>query len=127
MSVFPEDLRYTKEHEWIRVEDGVATLGITDYAQGELGDIIYVELPQAGDTLTLGQAFGTVEAVKTVEEMYSPLDGEILEVNPDLEATPELVNQEAYTGGWMLKIRIANPSQIDALLESAAYRDQIGE
>jgi glycine cleavage system H protein len=127
VSVFPEDLRYTKEHEWIRVEDGVATLGITDYAQGELGDIIYVELPQAGDTLTLGQAFGTVEAVKTVEEMYSPLDGEILEVNPDLEATPELVNQEAYTGGWMLKIRIANPSQIDALLESAAYRDQIGE
>ncbi len=127
MSVYPDDLRYTKEHEWIRVEDGVATLGITDYAQGELGDIIFVELPAPGDKLSRGGAFGTVEAVKTVEEMYSPLDGEVLEVNAELEATPELVNQEAYGGGWMIKLRIEDAGQLDELLDAAAYRELIGE
>ncbi len=127
MSVYPDDLRYTKEHEWIRVEDGVATLGITDYAQGELGDIIFVELPSPGDKLSRGGAFGTVEAVKTVEEMYSPLDGEVLEVNAELEATPELVNQEAYGGGWMIKLRLEDAGQLDELLDAAAYRELIGE
>ncbi len=127
MSVYPDDLRYTKEHEWIRVEDGVATLGITDYAQGELGDIIFVELPRVGDKLVKGGAFGTVEAVKTVEEMYSPLSGEVLELNAELEATPELVNQEAYSGGWMIKMRIEDASQLDELLDAATYRAQIGE
>ena len=127
MSVYPDDLRYTKEHEWIRVEDGVATLGITDYAQGELGDIIYVELPAVGDKLSAGAAFGTVEAVKTVEELYSPLDGEVLEVNPELEGAPELVNQEAYGGGWMIKLKIDDGGQLDGLLDAAAYRELIGE
>ncbi|MBC8367523.1 glycine cleavage system protein GcvH [bacterium] len=127
MSVYPDDLRYTKEHEWIRVEDGVATLGITDYAQGELGDIIFVELPRVGDKLVKGGAFGTVEAVKTVEEMYSPLSGEVLELNAELEATPELVNQEAYEGGWMVKLQIEDDSQLDELLDAASYRALIGE
>lgn len=127
MSVYPDDLRYTKEHEWIRVEDGIATLGITDYAQGELGDIIFVELPRVGDKLVKGGAFGTVEAVKTVEEMYSPLSGEVLELNAELEATPELVNTEAYSGGWMIKMQVEDASQLDELLDAASYRAQIGE
>ena len=127
MSTYPEDLRYTKEHEWVRVEDEIATLGISDYAQGELGDIIFVELPRVGDTLVLGQPFGTVEAVKTVEEMYSPLDGEVVEVNDGLESAPEQVNQEPYGGGWMIKLRLSEAKQLDALLGSVEYRELIGE
>lgn len=127
MSAYPDELRYTKEHEWLRLEDGVATLGITDYAQGELGDIIFVELPQPGDRLAVGQAFGTVEAVKTVEEIYSPVDGEVMETNAALEGAPELVNKEPYGGGWMVKIKLADAVQLDALMDSAAYRDLIGE
>jgi len=127
LSTYPEDLRYTKEHEWVRVEDEIATLGISDYAQGELGDIIFVELPRVGDTLVLGQPFGTVEAVKTVEEMYSPLDGEVVEVNDGLESAPEQVNQEPYGGGWMIKLRLSEAKQLDALLGSVEYRELIGE
>ena len=127
MSHSPDDLRYTNDHEWIRLEDGIGVLGITDYAQGELGDIIFVELPEAGARFDVGQAFGTVEAVKTVEEFYSPLDCEILEVNEALENAPELVNQEPYGDGWLLKIRIEEPQQLDALLDSVAYQKLIGE
>jgi len=127
LSAYPEDLRYTKEHEWVRVEKGTATVGISDYAQSELGDIIYVELPPVGEALEAGKAMGTVEAVKTVEEIYSPLDGEIVEINEGLEAAPEKVNQDAYGEGWMVKLKIADSSQLESLMDSSAYRELIGE
>ncbi|MDP6418929.1 MAG: glycine cleavage system protein GcvH [Candidatus Krumholzibacteria bacterium] len=127
MSQIPEDLRYTKEHEWVRLEGDVATLGVTDYAQGELGDIIYVELPAAGSTLSPGDAFGTVEAVKTVEELNCPFEAEVLEVNDSLESSPETVNQDAYGEGWMVRVRLKDPAQCEDMLDAAAYRGLIGE
>jgi len=127
LSNIPDDLRYTREHEWIRLEDGVGVLGITDYAQGELGDIIFVEMPDAGVRVASGDPFGTVEAVKTVEEFYSPVDCEVLEINDGLEAEPEKVNQDPYGEGWLLKIRVDDPQQLDELLDAAAYQKLIGE
>ena len=127
MSNIPDDLRYTREHEWIRLEDGVGVLGITDYAQGELGDIIFVEMPDAGVRVASGDPFGTVEAVKRVEEFYSPVDCEVLEINDGLEAEPEKVNQDPYGEGWLLKIRVDDPQQLDELLDAAAYQKLIGE
>ncbi|RYD83656.1 MAG: glycine cleavage system protein GcvH [Sphingobacteriales bacterium] len=127
MSNFPEELKYTKDHEWIRVEGDVATVGITDFAQGELGDIVYIEIETIGETLQHGDVFGTVEAVKTVSDLYMPLSGEVLELNDKLEGEPELVNRDAYGDGWMVKIRLNNASEVDNLLTAAGYRELVGK
>jgi glycine cleavage system H protein len=124
---FPSDLYYTGEHEWARLDDNVATIGITDYAQGELGDIVFIELPQKGDSVLTGDAFGTIEAVKAVSELYSPLDGEIVDVNTELDDTPELINNSPYEDGWMIKIRMSDPSQKDNLLSAEDYKKLIDE
>jgi glycine cleavage system H protein len=123
---FPEQLKYTKEHEWISVEGNIATVGITDFAQGELGDIVFVEIETKGQNLSKDSTFGTVEAVKTVSDLFMPVSGTISEVNPALESNPELVNQEAYQNGWMVKIELSNPSELDELLDAAAYKALIG-
>ena len=117
----PAELKYTKDHEWIKMDGDVATIGITDYAQGELGDIVYVEVDTEGDTLDREETFGTVEAVKTVSDLFMPLAGEVLEFNEALEDAPEMVNKDAYGEGWMVKVKITDASQIDDLLDAAAY------
>lgn len=122
----PENLKYTKEHEWILVEGDIATVGITDFAQGELGDIVYVEIETEGETLDQQEVFGTVEAVKTVSDLFMPLSGEVLEINSKLEEEPEIVNSDAYGDGWMIKLKIANPSEVEDLLDSGAYQELIG-
>lgn len=122
----PENLRYSKEHEWIRVEGEEAVIGITDFAQGELGDIVYVEIETVGDEVSKDDVFGTIEAVKTVSDLYMPVTGEILEVNPDLEGQPELVNNDPYGKGWMVRIRMSDASELDDLLDHGAYRDIVG-
>ncbi|MCH8273988.1 MAG: glycine cleavage system protein GcvH [Armatimonadetes bacterium] len=116
----PDDLKYTKTHEWIRLEGSVATIGITDYAQSELGDIVYVELPEAGRILAVGDTFGTVESVKTVSDVYAPVSGEVVETNPELESASELLNQEPYGEGWMVKIRM--DGDVPDALTADAYR-----
>ena len=124
----PDELCYTKEHEWARMEGGLCVVGITDYAQGELGDIVYVELPQPGTQVEIMGEFGVVESVKTASDLYSPISGEIVEVNGDLEGNPELVNDSPYDEGWMLKIR---PSNLDedwaTLLDAAGYKEVLAE
>lgn len=117
----PEDLLYTADHEWIRLENNIAYIGITDFAQKELGDIVYVEIETLGETLTKDSVFGTVEAVKTVSDLYLPVSGEILEFNPSLETNPELVNQDPYGEGWMIKIKVKDSSETEQLLRSDAY------
>ncbi|MDB9776002.1 glycine cleavage system protein GcvH [Vicingaceae bacterium] len=121
----PSELKYTKEHEWIKVDGDVATVGITDYAQSELGDIVYVEIETVGDTLSHGEVFGTVEAVKTVSDLFMPLSGEVIEMNEDLESSPESVNDDAYGKGWMVKIKLSNPSELESLLSAEAYSAEI--
>lgn len=118
---FPADLRYTKDHEWIKLEGNTATIGITDFAQGELGDIVYIDINTIGTTLAAEAVFGTVEAVKTVSDLFLPIAGTVLEVNPALSAQPELVNTDAYGDGWMIKMTVSNPADVDALLTSDAY------
>ena len=118
---FPADLRYTKDHEWIKLEGNTATIGITDFAQSELGDIVYVDINTVGNTLAAEAVFGTVEAVKTVSDLFLPIAGTVLEVNPALAAQPELVNTDAYGEGWMIKMTVTNPADVDALLTSEAY------
>ena len=125
MSV-PSNLKYTKEHEWIRVEGETAFVGITDYAQSELGEIVFVEVETIGETLAAGEVFGTVEAVKTVSDLYLPIDGKVLEFNEELEDAPELVNDDAYGKGWMIKLEIKDASQLDSLLSAAEYEALIG-
>lgn len=125
MSV-PSNLKYTKEHEWIRVEGETAFVGITDYAQSELGEIVFVEVETIGETLAAGEVFGTVEAVKTVSDLYLPVDGKVLEFNEELEDAPELVNDDAYGKGWMIKLEIKDASQLDSLLSAAEYEALIG-
>mgnify|MGYP001627306455 CR=1 FL=1 len=127
MSNFPEELKYTKDHEWVRIVGDVATVGVTDFAQGELGDIVYVEIETVGDTLSQGDVFGTVEAVKTVSDLYMPVSGEVLEINEKLESEPELVNKDAYGDGWMVKIRLSNPEEASALLSADDYRSLVGQ
>ncbi|MDA0304387.1 MAG: glycine cleavage system protein GcvH [Bacteroidetes bacterium] len=122
----PEDLRYTKEHEWVRLEGDVATIGITDYAQGELGDIVFVEVDTIGDTVAAEEVFGTIEAVKTVSDMFSPLEGEVLEFNEGLEDDPELVNSDPYNAGWIVKMRVANVADVASLLSASDYAALIG-
>ncbi len=117
----PGDLLYTADHEWIRLENNIAYIGITDFAQKELGDIVYVEIETLGETLTKDSVFGTVEAVKTVSDLYLPVSGEILEFNPSLETNPELVNQDPYGEGWMIKIKVKDSSETEQLLRSDAY------
>jgi len=119
---FPADLKYTPDHEWIRVEGNDAYIGITDFAQSELGDIVYVDINTVGQTVPKGEIFGTVEAVKTVSDLYIPVTGEVLEVNPALDAAPELVNSDAYGEGWMVKIKIVDASQLADLLSVEAYQ-----
>jgi glycine cleavage system H protein len=122
----PSNLKYTKEHEWIRVEGGIAYVGITDYAQSELGEIVFVEVETIGETLSAGDVFGTVEAVKTVSDLYLPVDAKILEFNEELESAPELVNDDAFGKGWMVKIEISDAAQLDTLLSAAEYEALIG-
>jgi len=122
----PANLKYTKEHEWIRVEGDTAYVGITDYAQSELGEIVFVEVETIGETLSTGEVFGTVEAVKTVSELFLPVDGEVLEFNAALEDKPELVNEDPYGEGWMIKMSIGDASQIDGLLSADDYAKLIG-
>ena len=123
---FPAELRYTKEHEWVRAEGDVAWIGITEFAQSELGDIVYVEVETVGETLAKDEVFGTVEAVKTVSDLFMPLSGEILEVNAGLEGNPELVNKDPYGEGWIIKVRLADASAASKLLSAQAYRELIG-
>jgi glycine cleavage system H protein len=118
----PSELRYTEEHEWVDAGDDVATIGITDYAQGELGDVVYVELPEVGTKVGQMDAFGTIEAVKTVAELYAPVSGEIVEVNERLEDEPEIINSDPYGDGWMIRIRLENPADVERLLAADAYR-----
>ncbi len=118
----PENLKYTKEHEWIRVEDNIAVVGITDFAQGELGDIVFVEIETEGETLEYGETFGTVEAVKTVSDLFMPVSGEVVEFNALLEDSPELINKDAYGDGWMIKIEMSNTSELDNLMDVEAYK-----
>ena len=122
----PANLKYTKDHEWVLVEGAIATVGITDFAQGELGDIVYVEVETEGETLEQEAIFGTVEAVKMVSDLYLPLSGEIVEFNTLLESEPEKVNSDPYGDGWMVKVKISNPEQLDGLLDDAAYKALIG-
>ena len=123
---FPENLRYTKDHEWIRVEGDEAVIGITDFAQHELGDIVYVEIETIGKELTSGSIFGTVEAVKTVSDLYLPLSGSITEVNPKLNGNPELVNNDPYGDGWMVRMKISEVSESKGLMDAAAYQSLVG-
>jgi glycine cleavage system H protein len=118
----PENLKYTKDHEWVRVEGDEAYVGITDYAQGELGDIVFIEIETEGEELAKEEVFGTIEAVKTVSDMFMPIAGEVLEVNEKLEDTPEVINKDSYGDGWLIKIKITNPSEVDELLDPAAYK-----
>jgi glycine cleavage system H protein len=122
----PSNLKYTKEHEWIKIEGDIATVGVTDFAQGELGDIVYVEVETLGETMDREEIFGSVEAVKTVSDLFLPLSGEIIEFNDSLESEPEKVNTDPYGEGWMIKIKISDPSEIENLMDDAAYREVIG-
>ncbi len=123
----PVDLRYTRDHEWVRVEGDVATIGITEYAAGQLGDIVFVELPEVGRTLERAAAFGVVESVKAVSDLFAPVSGRVVEANDALAGQPELVNGDPYGGGWMLRITLSEPSQLDELLDATAYDALIAE
>ena len=122
----PANLKYTKDHEWILIDGDVATVGITDFAQGELGDIVYVEVETLDETLKIEEVFGTVEAVKTVSDLFLPLSGEIIEFNESLESEPEKVNSDPYGDGWMIKIKFSNPDELATLMDDAAYKELIG-
>lgn len=121
----PKDLKYTDEHEWLFVEGDVATVGITDYAQSELGDLVFIELPTVGDHVEQGDAFGNVEAVKAVSDLFAPVSGDIVEINEMLNDDPETVNRDPYADGWMIKVKISDPSELEALMDAATYRDFI--
>jgi glycine cleavage system H protein len=126
MSNVPAELRYAKSHEWLKLDrDGTALVGITDYAQGALGDITYVQMPKVGDTLAAGAAMGVIESVKAASDIYAPVSGTVLAVNADLDATPERVNQEPYTGGWLIRVKLAKAAEADALMDAAGYTQNI--
>ena len=122
----PSNLQYTKDHEWAKIENGVATLGITDFAQGELGDIVFVELPEVGKSFNAGDALGTIEAVKTVTDLFSPISGKIVAINEGLDNDPGKVNSDPYGDGWLVKIRLSDPDEKDGLMSSIAYEEIIG-
>tara|TARA_B100002049_G_scaffold43483_1_gene29906 strand:- start:329 stop:709 length:381 start_codon:yes stop_codon:yes gene_type:complete len=121
----PEELKYTEEHEWIKVDGNIATIGITDFAQGELGDIVYIEIDSIGNELNVSEIFGTVEAVKTVSDLFMPIKGTVLEMNSNIESTPEIVNEDPYDKGWIIKIEIAENQDIENLLSADDYRKMI--
>ena len=123
----PSNLKYTKDHEWINIDGDIATVGITDFAQSELGDIVYVEVETLDETLNKDEVFGTVEAVKTVSDLFIPLSGEVIGFNESLESEPEKVNSDPYGEGWMIKIKISNPEEINQLLDAESYKELIGE
>jgi len=123
---FPENLKYTKDHEWVLLEGDTATIGITDFAQRELGDIVYIEIETVGQELGAQDIFGTVEAVKTVSDLYLPVAGTVLEINPELTAAPESVNQDPYGKGWMIKMKVNNTAEVDALMDAKAYTELVG-
>ena len=123
---FPNDLKYSKEHEWVRLEGDFAYIGISDHAQKELGDIVYVDITSVGQNLNANDVFGTVEAVKTVSDLFMPISGEIVEFNDALSGQPELVNQEPYGKGWMIKVKVSNTSEIDSLMDATAYKALLG-
>ena len=124
-SQVPQDLQYSEQHEWLSLDSDVGTVGITDYAQSQLGDVVFVELPEVGEILQAGQSFGTVEAVKAVEELYSPVSGEVVEINETLEDNPEQVNLDPYTGGWMIKVRLESRAELEQLSSAAEYEEYI--
>lgn len=123
---FPDNLKYTKDHEWVMVDGDVATIGITDFAQSELGDIVFVDISSQGDSLGAHEVFGTVEAVKTVSDLYMPVSGEVIEVNGDLDAAPESVNSDPYGAGWMVKVKMSNPAEVYGLMSHADYVAMVG-
>ena len=122
----PAELKYTKDHEWVSVDGDIATVGITDFAQGELGDVVYVEIETEGDELDEGEVFGTVEAVKTVSDLFMPVSGEVVEVNEKIESEPEVVNDDPYGEGWMIKVKLSDAAQLDSLLDASAYENEVG-
>lgn len=123
---FPQNLRYTSEHEWVRVTEGnIATIGITDFAQGELGDIVYVDIDSIGNHLNANEVFGSVEAVKTVSDLFMPVDGKVLEVNAALDGSPDLVNTDPYGEGWIIKVEMSDPAQLESLMDAAAYESSV--
>jgi glycine cleavage system H protein len=122
----PSNLKYTKDHEWIRVEGNTAIIGVTDFAQGELGDVVFVEIETVGETLNKGEAFGTIEAVKTVSDSYMPVSGTVVEKNEKIEATPDVINKDPYGDGWMIKIELTNPAELAELLTAEQYQAQLG-
>lgn len=124
---FPDDLKYSAQHEWIRVDGSVGTVGITDFAQSELGDIVFVVFPAVGKQVSQGESCGTIEAVKTVAELYSPVSGEIIEVNEKLNSSPDLVNKDPYGEGWMIKLRIKDAKELEALMDAEAYKKLVGQ
>ncbi len=127
MSYIPDDLRYAASHEWIRVADGIGTVGISDHAQAELSDVVYVDLPKAGATVEAGSVVAVVESVKAASDIYAPVSGEVVESNAALTAKPELVNSDPYGAAWLFKVKLAQPAQVDALTDASGYRAQIGE
>jgi glycine cleavage system H protein len=124
---YPTQYRYTKEHEWVSASGEVATIGITDYAQHELGDVVFVELPKPGTAVSAGKSFGTVESVKAVSEIFAPAAGTVLEANPDLQATPEKINTDPHGAAWLIKIKLSNPAELAALMDAAAYEAYVAE
>jgi len=123
----PQNLKYTKDHEWIKVEGNIGTIGITDFAQGELGDVVYVDIAPDIAEMIMGESFGTIEAVKTVSDMYAPVSGKVLELNKKLNDEPQLVNTDPYGEGWIIKVELSNASQLNDLLDAAAYNSQLGQ
>ena len=124
---FPENLKYTKDHEWVSMDGDVATIGVTEFAQSELGDIVFVEIETEGETLSQNEVFGTIEAVKTVSDLFMPISGEIVAINSDLEDAPESVNESPYENGWMVKIKASDLSEVDGLMDANAYKSLIGQ
>jgi len=124
---YPNEFRYTKEHEWISAKDDMATIGITDYAQHELGDVVFAELPAAGSKVTAGKTFGTVESVKAVSEIYAPVSGEVVAANPELHNKPETINSDPHGAGWLIKVKLTNPIEVNSLMDAAAYEGYIAE
>lgn len=125
--MFPDDLKYTQEHEWVRLSGDTAEVGITDYAQDQLGDIVYVTLPESGAEIEAGASIGELESTKSVSDIYAPMTGTVVEVNSALDDTPELVNSAPYEGGWLFRIRVADPAVVDGLMDAAAYQAHVGE
>jgi glycine cleavage system H protein len=122
MASYPSDLRYDKEHEWIRIEGDVVVIGISDFAQDQLGEVVYVDLPAVGDTVNAGDTFGEVESVKSVSELFSPVTGEVVKVNDQLDGAPEAINEDAYGAGWMIEVKLADPLELDGLMSSGDYQ-----